>query len=187
MKMNKTHHVIIILIFLIQAVWVFEGSAGEPFQKAPEFSLTDQYGRCYEVTYPQKKVCVLVFAGKWGSIQVEGWVRPLYERYRDSITILGAARLENVPEFLRNAIIRIFRRTIRFSVIMDWTGDLSRSYGYTGRSAYLVIISRKGTIRHRVNGRASKDRIEKCFEIIDKLNSPVPDKLLPESRKVKKY
>jgi hypothetical protein len=185
MKLNKTHHTII-LIFLIQVVWAAEASAEEPVQKAPEFSLTDQYSRCYEITYPQKKVCVMVFAGKWGSIQVEGWVKPLYEHYRDSITILGVARLESVPEFLRSAILRLFRKIIRFSVIMDWTGNLSRSYEYTGRNAHLVIISRQGTIRHRENGRATKERIEKCFEIIDKLNSPVPDTALTEKHKVKK-
>ena len=71
------------LIFLIHIIPSFDISGAESNPVAREFSLLDQYGKCYEITYPQEKVCVLVFADKWGCTMVEGWVRPLYKHYKD--------------------------------------------------------------------------------------------------------
>lgn len=159
-----------VVIFLVFNTWTLPPATGENLPaQAEEFSLLDQYGKQYQIIYPQEKICVFVFADKWGCTQVEGWVRPLYEHYEDTIMILGVAQLTNVPGWLKPMIISIFKRTIKFSVMMDWSGDVCAAYGYPGGKAFVVITDSEGTIRHRVIGKASTDLVEECFEIIGRL------------------
>ena len=54
------------------------------------------------------------------------------------------AQLDNVPGWLRTTLARIFKYTIKFSGMMDWTGDVFRAYEYTSGKANVVIISRQG-------------------------------------------
>ncbi|MDY6972421.1 MAG: redoxin domain-containing protein [Thermodesulfobacteriota bacterium] len=173
-------------VFLICFICPFNCSAEKYTPLACGFSLRDQYGKIYEITYPREKVCILVFADKWGCTQVEGWVRPLYEKYGDKITILGVAQLENVPRWLKSTITRIFKHTIKFPVMMDWTGNVSRAYEYTGRKAYVVIISREGNIQYWVDGRASEKLLRKCCGAINNLKPGVLNSDFPENPKVKK-
>lgn len=169
----KQNHIFFIIAFLclFNGIWPAPGQeVKEVFPVAAEFSLMDQYGKSYQIAYPQEKICVLVFADKWGSTQVEGWVQTLYEKYQDAILIHGVAQLEGVPRWLRSTLVRIFKSTIKFSVMMDWTGEVSRDYEYPGGKAFVVIVDKQGNIRHRVNGKASKVVIDECNAIIDDLN-----------------
>lgn len=171
---------------MIIILWpALPAAAGKAVSVAAEFSLLDQYGKSYRITYPQEKVCVFVFADKWGCTQVEGWVRPIYERYKDTIIILGVAQLANVPSWLRPTILGIFKRSIKFSVMMDWTGDVSRKYGYPGGKAFVVIVDRAGVIRKRVKGKASKDVIKQCCAIITGLGFFDPLTAQPQNPSVK--
>jgi len=185
MKQKQIPHAIG-LILLIHIICTVDGFVAETTPVAREFSLLDQYGKCYEMTYPQEKICVLVFADKWGCTQVEGWVRPLYGQYQDAISILGVAQLENVPGWLRSTIVRIFKHTIKFSVMMDWTGDVCRAYEYAGGKANVVIISQQGAIQHRFEGKASQELIERCCQVIDALRPCTPASVSPKNPAVKK-
>ena len=170
--MRKKHILFTIaLLSLFTGIWSATGQAvNEVSPVATGFSLMDQYGKSYQIAYPNEKICVLVFADKWGSTQVEGWVRPLYETYQDAILIHGVAQLEGVPRWLRSTLVGIFKRMIKFSVMMDWTGEVSRDYEYPGGNAFVVIVDKQGNIRHRVKGKASKVFIDECNAIIDDLN-----------------
>jgi len=133
------------------------------------FRLADQYGNDHSINYPQEKVCVLVFADERGSTQVEGWVRPLYERYETAILIFGVAELSNVPERLRSTIRGIFRRSVKYPVMLDWTGRVSGEYGYAGKSAAVVIVSPQGVILHRETGKANRPALNRSFAVVDGL------------------
>jgi hypothetical protein len=185
MKQKQIRHAIG-MIFLIHIICSAYCSAAESTPVAREFILLDQYGKHYEITYPQEKVCVLVFADKWGCTQVEGWVRPLYDQYEETIAILGVAQLDGVPSWLRSTLVRIFKKSIKFSVMMDWTGDVCRAYEYTGRKANVVIISRQGAIQHRVKGRASQELIEECCQVIDGLKPVMAPVVSPKDPTVDK-
>ena len=174
------------MIFLIIGLWTAPPAAADKdVPMAAEFSLLDQYGKSYRITYPQEKVCVFVFADKWGCTQVEGWVRPIYERYKDTIMILGVAQLANVPSWLQPTLLGIFKRSIKYPVMMDWTGNVSRKYGYPGGKAFVVIVDREGVIRKRVKGKASTDHIEKSCNIINKLRLGDSVMVQPENPSVK--
>ena len=136
---------------------------------APGFELHDQYGRLHRVAFPKARVSVLAFADRAGSEQLEGWVRPLYERYRDAIDIHGVARLAGVPPALRGMLRAIFRRSVNYPVMMDWTGAVSTDYGYEARVANVVVLAPDGRVEYRFNGKVSREELTQCFERIDGL------------------
>lgn len=140
---------------------------------SPGFALQDQHGRTHEVRFPQDRVCVLAFADRAGSTQMEGWVRPLYDRYGEAISIRGVAKLAGVPSVLRPALRAIFRKNVGYPVMMDWTGSVSTDYQYEANVANVVVIGPDGRIAHRFNGPASEEALRACFEQIDRL-LPVP-------------
>jgi hypothetical protein len=138
---------------------------------APGFALQDQHGRTHEVRFPLDRVCVLAFADRAGSDQMEGWVRPLYERYRESISIRGVAKLAGVPTILRPALRAIFRKNVAYPVMMDWTGSISREFEYEANVANVVVLGPDGQIEHRFNGPVSEAALLACIEQIDRLLS----------------
>jgi hypothetical protein len=136
---------------------------------APGFALQDQHGQTHEIRFPQDRVFVLAFADRAGSDQMEGWVRPLYERYRESISIRGVAKLAGVPTILRPALRAIFRKNVVYPVMMDWTGSVSKDFEYVANMANVVVLGPDGRIEHRINGPVSEEALRACFERIDRL------------------
>ncbi len=137
--------------------------------RAPEFELKDQYEKSLTYKFPKGKVSVLTFGDRKGSEQIEGWVRPLYERYQDRIDQHGVAVLSSVPSLMRGIVRRIFKSQVKYSVLLDWKGDVSRAYNYQGGKANLVVIDRNGRIVMRAYGAASSQELDRVFAQIDKL------------------
>jgi hypothetical protein len=140
-----------------------------PESRGAEFTLDDQYGKNYVIQFPLEKPLVLVFADKQGSGQIEGWVRPLYERYLDKVDIWGVAKLDTVPEAVRGMVVGLFKMRVKYSVMLDWEGTVSNAYGYPGEDALLVVLGPTGAILRRSLGRADEPGLEKCHEFLDPL------------------
>jgi hypothetical protein len=137
---------------------------------ATPFSLSDQYGKTYDISFPGEKPSILVFADKRGAAQVEGWVRPLYEKYQDRVLIRGVAKLKGVPYLLRSIVAGLFRKMVRYSILLDWKCEICDSYRYAGQGkAYIVVVDQDGIIRHWHDGKATEREIEKCAAVIDSL------------------
>lgn len=133
------------------------------------FELQDQFGTQHQITFPQNRISVLLFADREGSQQLEGWVKPLYERYRDAIDIQGVARLVGVPPPLRPVIRAIFRRLFAHPVMMDWTGHVSDHFAFESGRVNLLVISPAGQTEYRINGPATPALLEQCYARIDTL------------------
>ena len=132
------------------------------------FDLQDQYGKQHAFTFPRDHISVLVFADRQGSDQLEKWVRPLYERYVDTLDIRGVAQLRGVPTLMKPLVRALFRQGVSYPVMLDWTGAVSAQYDYEARKANVLILGPDGTILHRVNGEASRNRLVQCFSRIDR-------------------
>ena len=158
------------------AFWIFCATAlARTDAPAPGFDLQDQFGKLHQIAFPKARVSVLAFADRAGSEQLEGWVRPLYERYRDTIDIHGVAKLTGVPPALRGMVRAIFRRNLDYPVMMDWTGAVSTNYRCEARVANVVVLSPAGRIEYRFNGKTSPAELKQCFERIDGLlATPAP-------------
>ncbi len=163
-----------IVLFLFAGI-VRAGATARVDVRAAGFELQDQHGRTHQVGFPKERVTVLTFADRAGSDQLEPWVRPLYERYRDAIDIHGVAKVAGVPSPLRPMLRALFRQSLAYPVMMDWTGEVSTSYRYEARVANLVVVSPAGTVAYRFNGPASPEELQRCFAAIDALRpSPGP-------------
>lgn len=137
--------------------------------QASEFELKDQYENALSYKFPRQKPSVLTFGDRKGSEQIEGWVRPLYDRYQERIDQHGVAVLSSVPSFMRGVVRRIFKSQVKYSVLLDWKGDVSRSYEYQGGKANVVVIDRNGQIVLRVYGAANQQELNRVYTQIDKL------------------
>lgn len=144
--------------------------AGAANNRAPEFELKDQYGNAQAYRFPAAKVSVLIFGDRTGSKQIEGWVRPLYDRYQDRINIKGVAALSSVPSLMRGMVTRIFKSQVKYPVLLDWTGDVTKSYGYEASKANVFVVNQRGEILLRINGAATANGLE---QIVGQVNQAI--------------
>ncbi len=137
--------------------------------KVPDFELKDQYDKTASYRFPKPKVTVLTFGDRKGSEQIEGWARPLWDRYQTKIDQQGVAVLTSVPFFARGIVRGIFKSNVKYSVLLDWTGSVSKSFGYQSGKANLYVINRDGQIVLTVTGAASQTELNKVFAQIDRM------------------
>lgn len=133
-----------------------------------DFELRDQYGKALAYRFPKERVSVLVFGDRKGSEQVEGWVRPLYERYTDRIDLHGVAVLTAVPSLFHGYARRQFKKQVKYPVLLDFKGDVSKGFGYEGDKANVFVIARDGTITHRAAGAASREGLEQLYAEVER-------------------
>ena len=138
---------------------------------ASDFALRDQYNQLASYRGPPERVTVLIFGDRKGSEQIEGWVRPLWDRYQARIDQRGVAVLSSVPSMVRGLVRTIFRSQVKHSVLLDWKGDVSQAYGYQNGRANLILIDRQGRIVLRLHGAAEADSLGQLFTRIDRLLS----------------
>lgn len=136
--------------------------------RAMDFELRDQFGKTLAYRFPKEKASALVFGDRKGSAQVEGWVRPLYERYGDRIDLHGVAVLNSIPSLFRGVARRQFRKQIRYPVLLDFAGDVTKAYGYEGDKANVYVIARDGTVVYKATGAATPDGLQRLFAEVDR-------------------
>jgi hypothetical protein len=137
--------------------------------KAAGFELKDQYNKPACFSFPRSKITVLTFGDRKGAEQIEGWVRPLWEKYQDRIDQQGIAVLSSVPRLARGMVRMIFKTQIKYSVLLDWKGDVSKAYGFSKGAANLYIIDRGGSVIFKTVGPADQNRLNEVFRQIDQL------------------
>ncbi len=137
--------------------------------KASDFELKDQYGKSSSYCFPKQKLTVLTFGDRQGAEQIEGWVRPLWDRYQAKIDQQGVAVLTSVPFFARGVVRGIFKSKVKHSVLLDWTGQVSKAYGYRNGKANLYVIDRNGRIVLTVIGAATQADLNRVYAQIDRM------------------
>lgn len=137
--------------------------------RAANFELKDQYDKSYAYRFPKDKVSVLAFGDRASSKQVEGWTLPLAERYQGRVDINGVAALSGVPSLSRGIVRRIIKSQIKYPVMLDWGGEVSKKYGYRGGRAGIFVISQQGHIVATKTGAASAADLQALYEQIDRL------------------
>ena len=135
----------------------------------PPFTLTDQDGRARTIDYPRDKVSVFVIADHKGSSEIAGWITPLYERYQQRVEIAGIAALPGIPPMFQGLFRREFKKRLAFPVMLDWTGDVSRSIGYENNRAQLLVVSQTGRVTLSRNGPATERALAEVAGEIDRL------------------
>jgi len=143
--------------------------AAAPDARAVDFELRDQFGKALAYRFPKERVSVLTFGDRKGSAQIEGWVRPIYERYGERVDLHGVAVLTSVPSLFQGYARRQFRKQVKYPVLLDFKGDVARGYGYEKDGANVFVIDRDGRIVLKMTGAATADGLNRVYAEVERL------------------
>ena len=119
------------------------------------------------VNFPSDKVVILIFGDRKGSEQIEGWVRPIYNKYTNQLYIFGIAELSVVPWAIRPIVRSTIRSKTKNPVLLDWSGNTSKSYGYEKGKANVFVVGKNGTIRAVKKGAVSNAGLNEIYQEIN--------------------
>ena len=161
-----------IFISLVVSLLAITPVAATSQRTAPvEFTLTDQDAQTRVVNYPRDKVTVFVVADQKGSSEIAGWISPLYARYENRIEISGIAALPGIPPMFHGLFRREFKKRLTYPVMLDWSGDVARQFGYEKTRAQLLVIGKDGRVALRQSGAANDRALADVYREIDRLRS----------------
>ena len=163
-------HLFVSAVALLALLCATSTIAASSQRAAPiEFTLTDQDGQTRVVDYPRAKVTVFVVADQKGSAEIAGWIAPLYERYKSGIEISGIAALPGIPPMFHGLFRREFKKRLTYPVMLDWSGDVARRFGYEKQRAQLFVIGKDGRIALTQSGAADEQALRQVYREIDRL------------------
>lgn len=163
--------VLIALIFnlTVSGVVATDTPTVDKLEKAQPFSLKDQYNNEISFQFPREKVTILAIGDKDGAKQLEEWLRPLAEKYADKVDFQGIAELSGVPGIAKGIVRNIIKKKTTHPIMLDWKGDVSRSYGFQKDNANLFLIDKQGNIVARRVGAINNLRLMAFSSDIDQL------------------
>jgi hypothetical protein len=136
-----------------------------------EFTLSDQDGKERVVAYPRRSVSVFVVADQKGSSEIAGWIAPLYARYGERIDIAGIAALPGIPPMFHALFRREFKKRLTYPVMLDWTGEVAKAFGYQQKQAQLFVIGTNGRIALSKVGPVNPTGLAEVYRAVDELQS----------------
>lgn len=157
----------VIALFLVSLI--FLNSRPLQAQTADNFTLEDQFGNKIAVKFPSNKPVVLVFGDREGSAQVEGWVRPIYGKFTDKLYIFGIAELSAVPWVAKPVVRRVIKSKSKNPIMLDWSGNVSKSYGCEKGKANVFVVSKEGKVIAVKRGAATAAALNDLYKEINRV------------------
>jgi len=161
----KRFMLIVMMIILQLSSASAQNAVGE---KATEFTLQDQYEKTVNLPQYDGRVVVLIASDKEGSSQNAAWSKAIKDNYSDRVVTQGIADVSSVPFFLKGKVRNDFKKD-GDSILLDWKGEVFKTYGLTKGVSNVILIDRDGMIRHRSAGSASPEAVQELFKKIDSL------------------
>jgi len=161
----------ILSLFSVQLVCAAEQDSGASTNlvKVQDFVLSNQYKERVPQSFPRKMISIFALADRKGSDQLEGWITPFYKRYEDRVDICGVANMKGLPKMLRPMLRGIFKKSIEYPVMMDWTGSVCEALNYQAGVADIFVVDPNGAVIHRISGEATEEKMQVCYAVIDRL------------------
>jgi predicted transcriptional regulator len=161
----------LIIIVLVELLLSELSAAGRSLvnNKAPQFTLSDQYNTPYNIKQDEGKIIILLASDKKGSEQNKAWVESIEKKYKNEIPILGIADVRRVPRAFEAGLKKEFRKKPA-RILLDWNGDVFKTYMLVQKVANIVLIDKKGFVQYIYSGEATADACERLFKEIDRLD-----------------
>lgn len=144
-------------------------AAAPPPVAAPQFELSDQFGRNHSFRFPRDKITVVTVSGRNGSDEVAPWTTAVGQRFGEAIFLQGIADVGGVPGFMRGVIRAMFRKEIKYPVLLDWSGAHSAAFQYDRQSVTVYVVDREGVIVHRAGGPATPEALGGVIRAVEDL------------------
>ncbi len=142
-------------------------SIGLPTNGPAKVALLDQFEQPQELIFPRTNVVVLTIADQDGSAQIDAWIAAIKARHAGRVELRGLAHGGGAPSFLHGRIRRKFQQARRHPVMIDWSGDVCRAFGYEPHVANVLVLDRSGRIRARAAGVATEFRQQQINAAIE--------------------
>ncbi len=137
--------------------------------RVPEIALNDQFDRLHRHREPFSRPLVVVIADRRGASQIEGWVSELYDRHGQSVDIVGVADLQGVPDFMKNALRKAFRKQCTtHPILLDWNGDTTEAFDRGGSGLDVYAVDPGGDIVASASGAVSRAKLTRLSEALEK-------------------
>ena len=130
--------------------------------------LHDQFDAPQTLSFPTNRITLLTIADKKGSDQIEGWVAKVKERFGARIDVHGIADVSKVPGPLQGMVKKKFKKLQNYSVMMDWSGSVVKSFAYAPGAADILVLDPRGRILHTMRGQANQQSIQKLGDVIER-------------------
>lgn len=137
------------------------------YPRAIPFQLEDLKGQKQSYSFPRSQILVLAFADQKGSELMADWITPLYQRLGSTVEIQGVAELSAVPTLARGIARGIISSLVDQPIMLDWTGQVSRSFGARSGVTHLFVITPEGEIVADFAGSANPADLKALFQAIE--------------------
>ncbi len=144
-------------------------AAAPPRVAAPQFELSDQFGTNHSFRFPRDKITVVTVCGRKGSDEVAPWTTALGQRFGETIFLQGVADVGGVPGFMRGVVRAMFRKQIKYPVLLDWSGAQAAEFQYDRQSVTVYVVDREGVIVHRAGGPATPEALGWVMKAVEDL------------------
>ena len=141
--------------------------AGVPSRPVPDFSLPDQFGHTRDIKFPGEKIMLLTVADRKGAKEIETWIAPIRGRYGHDLQIEGIADVSSAPAGMHRLVRNAIREQITYPIMLDWKGDIAKSFRYQRGHANIYILNPKGQIIWQHAGPASEEGIHVLLRLLD--------------------
>lgn len=138
-----------------------------PTNAPARIELRDQYDAPQILLFPTTNITLLTIADKKGSEQIAGWVAPVKKQFARRVDIRGLADVSAVPWPLRALVRREFRKSQSYPVMLDWSGDVVKSFAYEPDKANVLLLDARGKILKRFSGAADAAAVQDLSAAID--------------------
>jgi len=139
-------------------VAAIECRAGEA--KVPaRIELADQHNKAQVISFPARKVTVICLADRKGREQSNQWA-PTLAAFRKRAAIHGIANAAGTPAFMKESVRKKIQAGQKQNLLIDWTGAACTAIGCRPGVANLVIVSRDGTVLHRMTGAPAPENVK---------------------------
>jgi hypothetical protein len=167
MNMSQALHLLLGGAFLVAHSAHADDHAALATNAPARIELRDQFNALHTLTFPTTQLTLLTIANKKGSEQIAGWIAPVMQRFGGRIDVCGIADLSSVPGPLRGMVRKAFQRSQSYPVLMDWSGDVVKQFGYAPGEAEIYLLDRDGRILHRHRGEINPRAAEGVFGKIE--------------------
>jgi hypothetical protein len=127
-----------------------------------DFELEDQFGQVYTDEDFAGTVLVLIGGDRKGSRYTGGWTKAIQSTLPEHLTVddvrfVGLADLRGVPFFIKGLVKSKFPQQPENWVLMDWKGQISKTYAFEPHSANILIFDRDRLLVRKTHGQEVDD------------------------------
>lgn len=166
---------IIVLIMALVVILVAPGFAQPTLQvgnRAPDFSLKDQFDKSWSLSNLAGSVTVLVGADSDSGRAMGPWVDTLKARFSGKAQILGLLDLHTVPGIGRGIARSRIRKETKDPLMLDFSGTVSRTYGISSKVPTVVVIDKTGVVKAIARSAYSQAEFNDIASAVDKSLKP---------------